>query len=74
MAIDDRDNGYRERSDLPSHRAPTVDGMDPESTGQRQTFCRHVATLLETTVGELPDLRQDLLLFFVNVRERVRVF
>ena len=72
FAIDDRANGHGERSGLPSHRVQTVDGRDPDTTGQRQALCRHVAPLLETTVAELPDLCQEIPLPFVNIGEHVR--
>jgi hypothetical protein len=51
--LDGREDGHGERSALPSHRPPTLDGIDPEETGQHRTLCRHVATtLLEATVVE----------------------
>jgi len=34
----------------------------------------HVATFFEPTVGELPDLRQNMPLLFFNVGEHVRAF
>jgi len=75
MDLDDREDGHGERGGLPSHRAPTLDGIDPEETGQRRTLCRHVATtLFEATVVESPDLRQDVLLPFVKVVKLVLVF
>jgi hypothetical protein len=73
--IDGREDGHRESSRLPSRRAPTFDGIDPEGTGQGRTHCRHVATtLFEAIVVELPDLRQDVLLPFVKVSKRVHSF
>ena len=73
--IDGREDEHEERSRLPSHRAPTFDGIDPEGTGQGRTLCRHVATtLFEAIVVELPDLRQDVPLPFVKVSKRIHSF
>jgi len=62
IEIDDREDGHGGEKRSPFPRAPTLDGIDPEETGQCRILCRHMATtLLEATIVELLDLRQNVL-------------